>query len=189
MAPSLAGEVVDVQAAGLASGHAEEHNVLISHEPLHLRAADADRERTAAFLGRRCAEGRLSPEELAERLETVYTALTYGELAAVVSDLPGDPPVRPAQGRRRAPRTLTVSAATLCAMLVVALPVYGLIEALAASPVATVAVLVVLAVLAALTVAMLASLLVAVAPIAAVALGAVWLGRHLERERERGRPR
>ncbi len=168
---------------------AEEHNALISLEPLHLRAADADRERTADFLGRRCAEGRLSPEELGQRLETVYAALTYGELAAVVSDLPGDPPPQNSRGRRRAPRTLTVSAATLCAMLVVALPLYGLIEALAASPVATVSLLVVLAVLAALAVAMLASLLVAVAPVAAVALGAVWLGRHLERQRDRGRTR
>lgn len=166
-------------------GRAEEHNVLISHEPLHLRAADADRERTADFLGRRCAEGRLSPEELAQRLETVYAALTYGELETVVSDLPGDPPMRHSRGRRRAPRTLTVSAAALCAMIVVALPVYGLIEALAAAPVATVAALVVLAVLAALTVAMLASLLAAVAPVAAVALGAVWLGRRLERGRTR----
>jgi hypothetical protein len=173
----------------LASARGEEHNVLISHESLHLRAADADRDRTANFLGRRCAEGRLSPEELSERLERVYAALTYGELAAVVSDLPGDPPKRDSRGRRRAPRTLTACAATVCAILVVVLPVYGLTEALAASPAATLSLLVVLAVLAALTVAMLASLLVAVAPVAAVALGAVWLGRHLERRHDGGRTR
>jgi hypothetical protein len=75
----------------------------------------------------------------------------------------------------------------LCALLVVALPAYGIAEALAAWPVATVSLLVVLAVLAALLVAMLASLLVAVAPVAAVALGAVWLGRHLEHRDERRR--
>ncbi|HEV2772409.1 MAG TPA: DUF1707 domain-containing protein [Thermoleophilaceae bacterium] len=161
----------------------------MSHEPLHLRAADADRDRTADFLGRRCAEGRLNPEELSERLERVYAALTYGERAAVVSDLPADPPRQNSRGRRRGARTLTVSAATVCAILLVGLPVYGLTEALAASPVATVSLLVVLAVLAALTVAMLASLLVAVAPVAAVALGAVWLGRHLERRRDGGRTR
>ena len=167
-------------------GRGREHNVLISHEPLHLRAADADRERTADFLGRRCAEGRLSPEELSGRLERVYAALTYGELAAVVSDLPGDPP---SGDRWRRPRTLTVSAATVCAVLVVGLSVYGLAAALAAAPVATVLVLGGLGVLAALTLAMLASLLVAVAPVAAVALGAVWLGRHLERRRGGGRTR
>lgn len=127
----------------------------------------------------------MSPEELSQRLETVYAALTYGDLAAVVSDLPGDPPMGHSRGRRLAPRTLMVSAATLCAMLVVALPAYGLIEALAAAPVATVSVLVLVAILAALAVAMLASLLAAVAPVAAVALGAVWLGRHLERGRDR----
>ncbi len=76
-----------------------------------------------------------------------------------------------------------VSAVTVCALLLVALPVYGLIEALAASPLATVALL---AVLAAVTAAMLVSLLAAVAPAAAVALGAIWLGRHLERRKERG---
>jgi cation transporter-like permease len=105
-----------------------------------------------------------------------------------VADLPRDPPTRGSRGRGSARRTLTVSAAALCALLV-ALPAWGLIEALAASPVATVLLLAVLAALAALALAMLASLLVAVAPVAAVALGAVWLGRHLERRHERRRSR
>ena len=161
--------------------------MLISREAPHLRAADADRERTADFLARRCAEGRLSPEELAQRLERVYAALTYGELAAVVGDLPLDPPLAPSRGPWPARRALKVSVAALCALLVVALPAYGLAEALAAWPVATVSLLVVLAVLAALLVAMLASLLMAVASVAAVALGAVWLGRHLERRDARRR--
>lgn len=93
------------------------------------------------------------------------------------------------RGRWGTPRTLTVFAATVGVVLLVALPVYGAIEALATSPLAPVSLLVLLAVLAALAMAMLASLLVAVAPVAAVALGAVWLGRHLERRHERGRTR
>ena len=93
------------------------------------------------------------------------------------------------RGRWGPPRTLTVSAATVGAVLLVALPVYRLIEALATSPLAPVSLLVLLAVMAALAMAMLASLLVALAPVAAVALGAVWLDRHLERRHERGHTR
>jgi hypothetical protein len=53
------------------------------------RASDADRELVADRLRHATAEGRLSPDELEERLEAVFTARTYGELDAVVDDLPG----------------------------------------------------------------------------------------------------
>ena len=55
-----------------------------------LRASDADREQIAEQLRHAAGEGRLDPEELEERLETVFSARTYGELDAVVVDLPGD---------------------------------------------------------------------------------------------------
>lgn len=55
-----------------------------------LRASDADREQVAERLRQATAEGRLVPEELEERLETVFAARTYGELDALVADLPGD---------------------------------------------------------------------------------------------------
>jgi hypothetical protein len=54
-----------------------------------LRASDADRERIAERLRHATGEGRLVAEELEERLETTFAARTYGELDAVVADLPG----------------------------------------------------------------------------------------------------
>lgn len=65
-----------------------------------LRASDADRDQIAERLRHATAEGRLLAEELEERLEAVFAARTYGELDAVVADLPG-PPVR----RREPART------------------------------------------------------------------------------------
>ncbi|CAN5300664.1 hypothetical protein BH20ACT9_BH20ACT9_01130 [soil metagenome] len=59
-----------------------------------LRAADADRERTASALRDSFAQGRLDMEEFSERLDAVYAARTTEELHALVRDLP-TPPVRP----------------------------------------------------------------------------------------------
>lgn len=53
-----------------------------------LRASDADRDRVAAELREHAASGRLSFDELGERLETVFAARTLGELAAPLVDLP-----------------------------------------------------------------------------------------------------
>jgi hypothetical protein len=54
-----------------------------------LRASDADRERIAERLRQATAEGRLQPDELEDRLEAAFAARTYGELDALVADLPG----------------------------------------------------------------------------------------------------
>ncbi len=54
-----------------------------------LKASDADREQIAERLRKATAEGRLLAEELEERLEATFSARTYGELDAVVADLPG----------------------------------------------------------------------------------------------------
>jgi hypothetical protein len=53
-----------------------------------IRAADADRERTADRLREAHGEGRLDLAEFQERLERCYEAKTVGELGALVSDLP-----------------------------------------------------------------------------------------------------
>ncbi|WP_327688393.1 DUF1707 domain-containing protein [Streptomyces tubercidicus] len=53
-----------------------------------IRASDADRDRVAEILREALAEGRLDPEEHAERIDTVYRAKTLGELEPVVQDLP-----------------------------------------------------------------------------------------------------
>ena len=47
---------------------------------LALRASDAERERTATLLREHSAAGRLTPEELDERLDAAYAARTVGEL-------------------------------------------------------------------------------------------------------------
>jgi hypothetical protein len=53
-----------------------------------LRASDADRERVAEILREAAGDGRLSMEELDERLEAVYAAKTYAELEPITRDLP-----------------------------------------------------------------------------------------------------
>jgi hypothetical protein len=54
----------------------------------HLRASDADRERVAEVLRQAAGDGRLSMEELDERLDAAYAAKTYAELEPVTRDLP-----------------------------------------------------------------------------------------------------
>ncbi len=53
-----------------------------------LRASDSDRQQAAERLRDATAEGRLSQDELEERLEALYAARTYGELDALFADLP-----------------------------------------------------------------------------------------------------
>ncbi|MCX5439361.1 DUF1707 domain-containing protein [Streptomyces sp. NBC_00569] len=54
-----------------------------------LRASDADRDRTADILREALAEGRLTADEHAERIDGVYRAKTHAELEPLVRDLPG----------------------------------------------------------------------------------------------------
>ena len=53
-----------------------------------LRASHEDRDRVVELLRVSAGDGRLTAEELDERLEQAMTARTYGELAKVVADLP-----------------------------------------------------------------------------------------------------
>jgi hypothetical protein len=54
----------------------------------NLRASDADRERVADILRQAAGDGRLTMEELDERLDSVYAAKTYAELEPITRDLP-----------------------------------------------------------------------------------------------------
>jgi hypothetical protein len=54
-------------------------------------AASADRERAVGVLRAGFAEGRLSQDELDDRVARVYAARTYGELWALTGDLPAGP--------------------------------------------------------------------------------------------------
>lgn len=62
-----------------------------------LRAGDQDRDRIAGRLRAAVGEGRITLEEMTERLDRVYTARTYGELEALVADLPRSRETRPAE--------------------------------------------------------------------------------------------
>ena len=53
-----------------------------------LRASHEDRDRVVELLRVSAGDGRLTAEELDERLEQAMTARTYGELARLVADLP-----------------------------------------------------------------------------------------------------
>ena len=66
-----------------------------------IRASDADRERVAERLRQAAAEGRLLTDELEQRLEASFSARTYGQLNALVADLPGRGLAAPAESRRR----------------------------------------------------------------------------------------
>lgn len=62
--------------------------VVPSDGPGELRASHNDRDQVVERLRVAAGDGRLSPEELDERLERALTARTYAELAAIVADLP-----------------------------------------------------------------------------------------------------
>jgi hypothetical protein len=57
--------------------------------PRDLRASDADRERVVSLLADAVGDGRLTPEEHAQRLEEATSARTLGDLAGLTTDLVG----------------------------------------------------------------------------------------------------
>jgi len=59
-----------------------------------VRASDTERERVAKLVSDAAGEGRLTLAEAEERLERVYATRYRHELAAFVTDLPGQEPVR-----------------------------------------------------------------------------------------------
>lgn len=136
----------------------------------HLRASDADRERVAKFLREQHAVGRLTHEELEERVDRAYHAVTMGDLDRLIADLPQP-------NRRPAPRPMPVRRRSGARAL---LPV-GFAALLALS--APTAAMVLFAVVAALGVAAIAvvfALGVALGPFLVVAL---LLGLALRRRR------
>ena len=91
-----------------------------------LRASDEDREQTAERLRKATAEGRLLAEELEERLEATFTARTYGELDAVVADLPGA-----VARRRERPRSPVLTPVHVIALFLLAPVILSLMLAVA----------------------------------------------------------
>lgn len=62
-----------------------------------IRASDADRERVTARLRDHYAEGRLTHDELDERISAALIAKTFGDLRRVLADLPEPRLVAPAR--------------------------------------------------------------------------------------------
>jgi len=69
-----------------------------------MRTSDAERQRVAEFLRDACGDGRLSPEELEERLDQLFSGTTVADITVLVRDLPGGSAVIPRLGRGAVPR-------------------------------------------------------------------------------------
>ena len=94
-----------------------------------IRASDADREHATARLREHYAAGRLTSDELDERISAALNATTYGELRQLMADLPEPAPAAPGATqrpypaappwmvRRRGPRFLPVMLLALLAAL------------------------------------------------------------------------
>jgi hypothetical protein len=88
-----------------------------------VRASDAEREQVSRQLGEHAAAGRLTPEELDERLDAAYAARTNAELDRLLEDLPAAPVGRaddPARRVARARLTHRAGAAAIASVLCVA---------------------------------------------------------------------
>jgi len=72
-------------------------------EPAELRCSDVDRERVAEALRDAAADGRLTLTELEERLDSTYSARTYGDLQPITADLPQGPYPIPSSPAAHAP--------------------------------------------------------------------------------------
>jgi hypothetical protein len=85
-----------------------------------LRLSDAERQQALDVLGEHFAQGRLSRDELDERSDAVWKALTHGDLSPIFADLPGQPvgTSRPV-ARRRGPAGLRRFVAPVLVLLVV----------------------------------------------------------------------
>jgi hypothetical protein len=84
--------------------------------PSRLRAADADRERVAALVQAAGGEGRLTLEEIEDRLTTVYATKYTDELKALTADLP--PETAPRISRFAPHPALRIHAAVAMALAV-----------------------------------------------------------------------
>jgi uncharacterized protein DUF1707 len=94
-----------------------------------IRISDADRERAAARLREHFAQGRLSSEELDERIAAALSAKTVGDVRRIMADLP-DPVPAPSQARRSPPWATGHGAVSRGRPPIVPLAAFALIAAL-----------------------------------------------------------
>jgi hypothetical protein len=131
------------------------------------RASHADREQVVGALKAAFVQGRLTADELDERVGQALAARTYAELAALTTDLPADPtpavqsaPAPPPAPARRlqnpAARRAVKAGAGAIGVAVIAL---GTVIAVAGEPAAAVFIAVFMLVLATVATAVVASLI------------------------------
>ena len=81
----------------------------MSDQRPELRVSDAEREATVVRLREAGGEGRLTLEELAERVERADAARTHADLDALTADLPEAPPRRAPPDQPRTERRWIVA--------------------------------------------------------------------------------
>ena len=97
-------------------------------DPVHMRAADADRHQIAEQLKAALDEGRLSLHEYDDRVREAYAAQTYGDLLGLVTDLP-KPGLSAAEVNARRAAELKREARRLPTALMVLWTVWGALAA------------------------------------------------------------
>ena len=129
-----------------------------------LRVSDADRESVAEFLKAHFTDGRLTDDELDERVAATYRARRESELLALTADLPRFAAPAPAPP----PRWRTMSVRSVVAVLVALVCTVVLLDAMPPE---------MLALFFVITVPMLMMAAVMLAPFAVGALGLMWIMR------------
>jgi hypothetical protein len=114
-----------------------------------LRASDAERERVVAFLREHALLGRLTDDELEDRIGLAYASVTVGDLEKLIADLPraARPAAAPAHRharttarRRQGPPAPALIGLGIGALLVsgVGIAAIGVVLAIAIALIATV---------------------------------------------------
>jgi hypothetical protein len=80
-----------------------------SSEPPEIRASDAERESVVQILSENAAVGRLTLDELEQRISAAYAATTRRELAKLTTDLPAKATTAPSPENRRKPTKFVFS--------------------------------------------------------------------------------
>jgi hypothetical protein len=88
-----------------------------------LRACDADRERVIDILKTAFVQGRLTSQELGERVGEALASRTYADLAAITTDIPDTPVLLPPlPAPARTVRARDKKAAAVVALVLVLAP-------------------------------------------------------------------
>jgi DUF1707 SHOCT-like domain len=99
--------------------HQEQHHPIAHQQDRSLRVSDAERDEVATLLRDAAAEGRLTPDELDERVEKALSARTGTDLDTLLTDLPRKRPAPP-RGEGVRNLSLVLGVALLVAAVVLA---------------------------------------------------------------------